>query len=128
MYLCNTPVGEMAGVYIRKRFLLYPEIEIANFSRGIETIWRSSVLYMYVYTANAVYRRYIPKRRETIVSLFISTRRLAMPYFDEWSRQVLTPFFLYYWKNIYAFSGDKRAFSKDKGGIYAVIQNYSKAV
>lgn len=38
MYLCNTPVGEMAGVYIRKRFLLYPEIEIANFSRGIETI------------------------------------------------------------------------------------------
>lgn len=31
MYLCNTPTGEMAGVYIRKRFLLYPEIEIASF-------------------------------------------------------------------------------------------------
>lgn len=31
MYLCNASAVKIAGVYIRKRFLLYPKIEIAKF-------------------------------------------------------------------------------------------------
>ncbi len=53
-------------VYIRKRFLLYPKIEIAKFqSRRIETIWRSFVfVYVCPYWLMPVWITYISIRRE----------------------------------------------------------------
>ena len=68
--------------------MLYPKIEIAKFqSRRIETIWRSSCLYMYAHIGLCQYGLLTYQYGVSIVSLFISTRRLAMPDFDEGRRQ-----------------------------------------
>ena len=46
-YLCECLAGEMAG-HIRKRFLLYPDIEIANFKRMDRDNSNAHSVYMYI--------------------------------------------------------------------------------
>ena len=46
-YLCECPAGEMAG-YIRKRFLLYPNIEIANFKERDRDNSNAHSVFMYI--------------------------------------------------------------------------------
>ena len=46
-YLCECPAGEMAG-HIRKRFLLYPENEIANFKERDRDNSNAHSVYMYI--------------------------------------------------------------------------------
>ena len=93
----------MAGEVCESVFCFILKSKSPNFSRGIETIWRSYVLYMYACTAHAVYMLYSTltyRNGVSIVSLFISTGRLAMPDFDEWSRQWAHAFLVVRMKNI----------------------------
>ena len=75
----------MAG-HIRKRFLLYPDIEIANFKRMDRDNSNAHSVYMYIMLKGQPmlypYTLYI-FQCENIVSSFISVRRLAMPDIDE---------------------------------------------
>ena len=79
------PAGEMAG-HIRKRFLLYPDIEIANFKRMDRDNSNAHSVFMYIMLKGQPmlypYALYI-FQCENIVSSFISVRRLAMPDIDE---------------------------------------------
>ena len=75
----------MAG-HIRKRFLLYPENEIANFKERDRDNSNAHSVYMYIMLKgqpmlypDALYIF----QCENIVSSFIFPRRLAMPVFDE---------------------------------------------
>ena len=71
---------------IRKRFLLYPDIEIANFKRMDRDNSNAHSVFMYIMLKgqpmlfpDALYIF----QCENIVSSFISVRRLAMPDIDE---------------------------------------------
>ena len=72
--------------HIRKRFLLYPDIEIANFKRMDRDNSNAHSVYMYIMLKGQPmlypYTLYI-FQCENIVSSFISVRRLAMPDIDE---------------------------------------------
>ena len=46
-YLCECSTGEMVG-HIRKRFLLYPNIEIANFKQRDRDNGNAHSVYMYI--------------------------------------------------------------------------------
>ena len=66
----------------RKRFLLYPENEIANFKQEDRD---NVTLILYLYRLRIRICRipyHYTYRRENIVSSFIPVRRLAMPVFD----------------------------------------------
>ena len=60
-----------------------------------------------------LYSHFTYQNGVSIVSLFISTGRLAMPDFDGWSQQVLTLFLLYEVKNT-IFKEDEYELLKDK--------------
>ena len=70
----------------RKRFLLYPDIEIANFKRMDRDNSNAHSVFMYIMLKGQPmlypYTLYI-FQCENIVSSFISVRRLAMPDIDE---------------------------------------------
>ena len=75
----------MAG-HIRKRFLLYPDTEIANFQLKDRDNVNAHSVFMYIMLKGQplLYpdTLYI-FQCENIVSSFISVRRLAMPSIDE---------------------------------------------
>ena len=77
------PAGEMAG-HIRKRFLLYPCIEIANFKERDRDNSNAHSVYNVLKGQPMLYpdALYI-FQCENIVSSFIFPRRLAMPDTDE---------------------------------------------
>ena len=79
------PAGEMAG-HIRKRFLLYPDFEIANFQQEDRDNSNAHSVYMYIMFEGQLmlypYSLYI-FQCENIVFSFILVRRLAMPEIDE---------------------------------------------
>ena len=70
----------------RKRFLLYPDTEIANFQLKDRDNSNAHSVYMYIMLKGQPmlypYSLYI-FQCENIVSSFISVRRLAMPSIDE---------------------------------------------
>ena len=72
----------MAGEVCESVFCFILKSKSPNFSRGI-CMPVQPMLYSILTYRNGV----------SIVSLFISTGRLAMPDFDEWSKQVLTLFY-----------------------------------
>lgn len=63
---------------LRKRFLLYPNIEIANFQQEDRDNDNAHLLYMYD-IANAISFFAYTYQCENIVFSFILVRRLAMP-------------------------------------------------
>ena len=67
---------------LRKRFLLYPEIEIANFTQKDRDNVTLILFCICMYSPCCTLLTYTLTAWD-IVSLFISARRLAMPDFDE---------------------------------------------
>ena len=78
--------GWRNGRTIRKRFLLYPDTEIAKFKLKDRDNSNAHSVYMYIMFEGRLmlypYSLYI-FQCENIVSSFISVRRLAMPSIDE---------------------------------------------
>ena len=78
--------GWRNGRICRKRFLLYPDIEIANFKQRDRDNSNAHSVYVYIMLMGQPmlypYALYI-FQCENIVSSFIFARRLAMPDIDE---------------------------------------------
>ena len=85
MYLCDV-LSEKWWDAKKAFFLLYPEIEIANFKQRDRDNSNAHSVYVYIMLKGQPmlypYSLYI-FQCENIVSSFISVRRLAMPDFDE---------------------------------------------
>ena len=96
MYLCDVLLEKWWDAK-KAFFLLYPEIEIANFKQRDGDNDNAHSVCICVYSPCCTLLTYT-LQRGIIVSLFIFARRLAMPDFDEWNKShaFLMPITLFY--------------------------------
>ena len=82
MYICITPVGEITGAIMRKRFLLYPWFEVWKISSKEDEDNVALILLVHVHGKHSLCQ-YITLQRGTIVYLFILARYFQTPESDE---------------------------------------------